>query len=229
MGASGCEFKSRRSDQLVKRRSLIIPYIYKISNNINNKIYIGKTLENIQKRWKEHLNDYKKDKYEKRPLYLAMKKYGVEHFEIELIEECSEDILSERETYWIQYFGSFKYGYNATIGGDGKPYLDYEHIFKTYTLCNSIKETAKLCSCTIDSVRKVLIIFNVDLSIRMSNRVKQLKKSVVMLDKTTLQPIRTFSSLSEAFKYLNKRDSGHITDVCSGKRRTAYGYVWKYL
>ena len=158
-----------------------------------------------------------------------MNKYGVEHFKIEEIEECSIDSLSNREEFWIEYFGSFKNGYNATVGGDGKPYLDYEFIFSTYCLCNSVKETATLCSCDIASVRKVLDNFNIDQSKRMENRSKQLFKPIAMLDKKTMNPIKAFPSLTDAFNYLNKESSGHIADVCKGKRKSAYGYSWKYL
>ena len=98
-----------------------MPYIYKITNDINKKIYIGKTVETIEKRWKEHIKDSKKKTSENRPLYRAINKYGIEHFSIEEIEEVQDQfLLSDRERFWIEYFGSFKNGYNATIGGDGK-------------------------------------------------------------------------------------------------------------
>ena len=88
-----------------------MPYIYKITNNINNKIYIGKTVGTVEKRWKEHIKDYKKRTCEKRPLYRAMNKYGVECFSIEAIEEVDDQILlNDRERFWIEYFGSFKNG-----------------------------------------------------------------------------------------------------------------------
>ena len=63
-----------------------MPYIYKITNNINGKVYIGKTNYTIEKRWKEHCHDYKKLSFQKRPLYRAMAKYGPENFSIEEIE-----------------------------------------------------------------------------------------------------------------------------------------------
>ena len=46
------------------------------------------------------------------------------------IEET--DNPEEREKYWIEYYGSFKNGYNATVGGDGKPYIDYDLVVATY-------------------------------------------------------------------------------------------------
>ena len=73
-------------------------YIYKIVNKINNKIYIGKTnLSSIEERFKEHCYEYNKFHSEKRPLYSAMKKYGIENFQIYLLEECSSEKASERE------------------------------------------------------------------------------------------------------------------------------------
>lgn len=59
-----------------------------------------------------------------------MRKYGVENFTIEEIEKT--DNPEDRERYWIEYFGSFKNGYNATIGGDGRPYIDYDLVVATY-------------------------------------------------------------------------------------------------
>lgn len=74
-------------------------YIYKITNDINNKIYIGLTnLQNPVDRWKKHLQDYKKATlYSKRPLYEAMQKYGIQHFSFQIIEET--DNTAEREKY----------------------------------------------------------------------------------------------------------------------------------
>lgn len=118
-------------------------YIYKIINDINNKIYIGKTNFSIEQRWKEHCKDRKRRNYEKRPLYSAMNKYGIEHFHIEMLEKCSIEQASEREIFWIEYYGSFKNGYNATVGGDGKAYLDYNLIYQTYMYTKIWKKLLK--------------------------------------------------------------------------------------
>ena len=74
-------------------------FIYKITNEVNNKVYIGKTLFSIDKRFKQHKEDSQKENEEIRPLYRAMKKYGIEKFHIEKIEECPLELLSEREKY----------------------------------------------------------------------------------------------------------------------------------
>lgn len=199
-------------------------YIYKITNKINGKVYIGKTLNSIQKRWREHLIDSKKRRCEKRPLYSAINKYGEENFEIEQIEECSHDILNERECYWIEYFGSFKNGYNATVGGDGRPYLDYDLIYNTYIKINSISKTAELCQCSKDSVIKILK----NKGLTTQDFIKNSSKTVAMLDKNTEEILKIFPSAHEASKFLNKTPQ-HIRDVCLGKRKSAYGYKWSYL
>lgn len=94
-------------------------YIYKITNDINNKVYIGKTVKTIEERFNQHLKKAK-DKVN-RYLYDAMNCYGTEHFSISQIEECKEDIVDERERYWIAYYQSNnkEYGYNMTDGGEG--------------------------------------------------------------------------------------------------------------
>ena len=110
-------------------------YIYQITNQVNGKIYVGKTEFSIEKRFKEHCDDAYREAKEKRPLYAAMRKYGIENFHIELLEET--DNPEERETYWIEQKQSFKNGYNATMGGDGRRYIDYDLVIAT--MSNSLQ------------------------------------------------------------------------------------------
>ena len=94
--------------------------IYKITNDINNKVYIGQTIKTLTKRWQQHKCNSTKEYFKQIVLYKAFKKYGIEHFHIEEIEEVENDLLDEREKYWIQYYNCYgNNGYNATIGGDG--------------------------------------------------------------------------------------------------------------
>ena len=197
-------------------------YIYKITNCINDKIYIGKTYLNPDQRFKQHCNESKKFEKKNRPLYSAMNKYGVENFIVETVEET--DSPEEREKYWIEYFGSFKNGYNATIGGDGRPYLDYNLIYNTYIKINSIPKTAELCQCCSDSVVKVLK----NRGLTTQDFIKNSSKTVAMLDKNTEEILKIFPSAREASNFLNKTPQ-HIRDVCLGKRKSAYGYKWRYL
>ena len=52
--------------------------------------------------------------------YAALNKYGIEHFWVELVENCEESQLDEKEIYWIDCYDSFYDGYNSTLGGQGK-------------------------------------------------------------------------------------------------------------
>ena len=92
-------------------------YIYKIWNDINDKVYIGQTTQSIQQRWKEHLYNSHSSQNKPRAVYSAMKKYGEELFHIETIEECENEKLDEREVYWVKYYDSYNNGYNMTLGG----------------------------------------------------------------------------------------------------------------
>ena len=97
-----------------------IPVIYGIKNLINNKIYIGKSI-NVNIRKKQHENAFNRKDGVNTHLQHSIDKYGIVNFEFLIIEEVSLDTIDEREQYWIQNFQSFNplVGYNKTMGGDG--------------------------------------------------------------------------------------------------------------
>ena len=102
-----------------------IGYIYKITNKINSKCYIGQTSKFYKKRCNEHKNAaFNKFKISYNyPLYKAFRKYGIDNFKFEVIEKCEIQKLNEREIYWISYYNSYKEGYNQDLGGEGKRLL----------------------------------------------------------------------------------------------------------
>lgn len=200
-------------------------YIYKITNDINQKIYIGKTEFSIEKRFKEHCKDAFKNRKEQRPLYMAMRKYGIEHFHIELIEET--DKPEEREIYWIEQYRSFKNGYNATIGGEGRKYLDYDILIAAYKELKNITIVSKLYNCDANYLSEILKQNNI--SVLTSEEVNlNLYGHLINQYDLNGNYIQTFSSIKAACKAINKKGVSHISDVCKGKRKTAYGYIWKY-
>lgn len=205
-----------------------MPYVYKITNQINQKIYIGKTVSTIEKRWHQHIREARKERSKNRPLYQAMNKYGIENFKIEMIEECSVESLNYRECYWIEYYSSFREGYNATKGGDGTVYLDYDLIYKTYLFTKSVQKTSELCNCDIHSVSLVLDLYNIDRRERKSNAQNSVKKPVAQIDPTTKEIVAVYESIADAKKAVPNTYS-HISSVCRGKRKTAGGYEWRYI
>lgn len=207
-------------------------YIYQIVNDINNKIYIGKTEFSIEKRFKEHCQDAFRRRNEKRPLYSAMRKYGIEHFHIELIEET--DNPEEREIYWIEQKHSFKEGYNATLGGDGKRYLDYDLIIATYKELKSETKTAEVLKINIKTVKAILEKYKIEIYNSKEVIKQQFGIAVKQLNNENNELIQIFPTAREAAKFIcpNTTSLGgvasHILDVCKGKRKTAYGYKWEY-
>lgn len=97
--------------------------IYKITNKVNGKVYIGQSRD-IYERWEYHLYNINYERYQKILLYKAFKKYGVDAFSFEVVEECDEKELNDKEMYYIEKFNSYVgdplcNGYNMTIGGEG--------------------------------------------------------------------------------------------------------------
>ena len=205
-------------------------YIYCIKNNINEKCYVGKTLRSPEERFLEHLCDSHKQTHENRPLYRAIKKYGEDNFSLQTLEECADELASEREIWYIKKLKTYAHGYNATVGGDGTQLFDHEVIKTQLAAGLSQKFVAELNGCSIDLVRQVRTANNIPLT--------QVRKqpSVVMYTKDGSE-VGVFISAGEAFRFLrevgitNARSDGgtHINAVCKGKRKEAYGFKWKYI
>ena len=205
-------------------------YIYVITNLINSKKYVGKTTSTIDERFKEHCKDSQKERCEKRPLYDAFRKYGIENFKIEEIEYLEDDSkLSEREVYWINELQTYGHnGYNATKGGDGTLVYDHNEIIELYRLGYSTREIENKLGCDISTVRKVL----------KAHGIKS-RGASHMIDQFDLAGnyIQTFDSATEAGQWaleigITKSKQPHcdITRCCKGSRgkKSAYGYIWKY-
>ena len=165
-----------------------------------------------------------------------MRKYGIENFEISLIEKT--DNPNEREIYWIEQKGSFKNGYNATVGGDGKRYLDYDLIIAEYQEIQNITKTADKLNISVDSVKTALDSQNIKIKPSSEISKEKLGKIVKMFDLQN-NYIQSFPTIKEAARYMinignaasSTELSGiatHIRNCANGKRKTAYKYIWKW-
>lgn len=95
-------------------------YIYKITNIITNKVYIGRTTRSIEQRFREHCTAAAKGY--RQHLYQSMRQYGVENFKVEQIDQASSiEELSQKEAYWTEYYQSYYTGYNMTFAGESDP------------------------------------------------------------------------------------------------------------
>ena len=93
--------------------------IYIVTNIKNNASYIGQAKNIYDRLNKHHIYDYK-DKNNccyNTKFYIALRKYGLENFQVDVLELCSEEELDKKEIYYINKYDSFKHGYNSTEGG----------------------------------------------------------------------------------------------------------------
>lgn len=228
-----------------KEWCILYGIIYKVTNLINQKIYIGQTAKGLEERRYMHEYESKKEKTTK-IFHKAIKKYGKENFSWEIIDTAlSKEELIQKEIDWIRrcntYIGFDNHnGYNMTTGGEGGGYAHTE-------------ETKKLLS----EMKKG--IFGVDHPMygrhhtddtkdKMRNAHKGIKKTIqhrenmskgrigiIANSKSVVQLssdgvyIATFSSAKEAKDALHVKDASCITRCCKGERKTAYGFKWMYL
>lgn len=88
--------------------------IYKITNKINNKCYIGQTINTLEGRWERHKNDALSNRLDTH-FARAIRKYGSDNFVTEVIDTATTaEELTQKEKYWIQYYNSIENGYNET-------------------------------------------------------------------------------------------------------------------
>ena len=135
-------------------------FIYKITNKVNGKSYIGQTRYSVEFRWRQHI--HKKDNVY---FHNALKKYGIENFTIETLEECDYKDLDSREIFYIAKYDTFNSGYNLTIGGSGNRVLlldnKYDEIKELYLSGFSSNKIATLYNVDKASIIKILKQLNV--------------------------------------------------------------------
>lgn len=226
-----------------------MPYIYKITNDIDSNIYIGKTNhENPQDRFKEHLSDSKRERCKNRQLYKLMNLYGQEHFQFEVIEEVENDeVACQRESYWIEYYDTYKNGLNGTLGGDGKSYLklNEEEVIKYH--CEEaefvVGRTAKFFDVDRKTIKKILNKNGVKYltlkefyslpsyrkAISESNNPK--KRKVKRIDKNGKEEV--FESIQDSVKDIDSKGTikTRVSSVCTSikTKKPSYGYIWEYI
>lgn len=92
--------------------------VYVITNKVNGKQYVGKTIEGVEARWREHCLSAKRGSLH--GIHRAIRKYGADAFVVEVLETSEDNnFLLEREVYWIATLETYKRGYNMTPGGEG--------------------------------------------------------------------------------------------------------------
>lgn len=216
--------------------------IYKITNKLNGKCYIGQSLD-IEQRWSKHLSTFKRKNCPNYKIYRAFAKYGLENFTFEILEECMPEELDHQEVYWINFFNSFEDGYNMSLGGkacngtNDKKVYQYSlsgHLIKEY---KSAHEAARQNNIQFTNICKVCrgerkTAGGFGWSYEKHEQIQPIKTKRLG-DGTVLQFtkdgqfVAEYSTATEACRVtgINNRTIG---SVCKGKGKTAGGFVWKY-
>lgn len=168
--------------------------IYKITNKINNKLYIGKTAQTIEERFSRHTRNAKANANCCKYIEASIRKYGADNFSIEIIDTCgSSEEANLKEIYWINYYNSCKEGMNLTLGGDSMPGEFNGNAKLTYEKVNDIiqlfltgnyktKDLAEKYNISISTINKILTFklwaeVSCKLSIENKSKIKQLRDS----------------------------------------------------
>lgn len=161
--------------------------IYKITNLINNKVYIGQTRQNYKDRFIQH-KSHARTGLSNHKLANAFRKYGDKNFIIEPIEYCDYDELNEREIYWIEYYNSIEEGYNILLGqslGANTYYKlkNEQEIIDFYYKCHNQIETIKHFGITEYKFRQILSKNNLPTDMTNYGKHKRKKVKIVELNK----------------------------------------------
>lgn len=205
-------------------------YIYKATNLVNNKMYIGLTSNHYSTRWKDHIRrafnagtpDYNCH------FHQAIRKYGVDSFQWEVIEECLNEQLFNREKYWIEQYKTYDFGYNMTRGGEGiLKYNDNDLLlYWNQGLC--IKEICEKLTADkgqISSHLKALGISSDDIIKRGYEKSAQWHIKTVYQYTLEGNFIQQFDSSAQVYQLLGIKN---VAECCLGKRKTAGGYRWSF-
>lgn len=201
--------------------------IYKITNIINGKCYIGQS-KDIERRFAQHISESKR-KRRHTALYNAFEKYGIDNFRFEVIEECCIDELDEKEIFWVQYFGGFRNGYNLTIGGMAPKIIGSDDIVAFVALWNNGRSASSIAKMTghapstIISFLKSAGVYDEHRS-RSAGRAK-MKRAVSQYDMDG-NLVMTYNSIAEASASSGISDK--LISRSATRKRPSTKYQWRY-
>ena len=207
-------------------------FIYKATSITTGKVYIGQSCQTLEKRMHQHLSRATTNYDPNNHFHNAIRKYGFPDFVFQVIEDniINDEVLNEREKYWIEYYNSYYDGYNSTLGGDAGLRRDDLVITALFLEGYTTKEICEMTGYNRSTIynsykanglqeennkRK-----NEQNRLRCSERVEQYS-----LDG---KYIKTYESATAAGQELGNQSA--ISSVCRQEQSalSAYGYLFKY-
>ena len=195
--------------------------IYKITNTINGKIYIGQTVCTLKKRWGEHVSASKSHCPTVSNSYFirAIRKYSPDNFKHEIIEECPNDMLDNREIYWIKFYDSTNpaVGYNICRGGNQGYFYDFDTIYQLWDNGLSISEISRQTNINRVTVRHMLETYHnysIEESRRRGSQHGRYHKICVSQYTVDGAYINSYESASAAERQVSKTTEENILRCC---------------
>ena len=177
--------------------------IYKVTNVINGKAYVGQTIRPLQERFDRHLRDAINNKYPENHFHRAIRKYGAENFVIEQIDSAStQNELNEKEIYWISKLNSIDLGYNTAIGGEGG---------------NTYKGRTKK---QMEITKELISISNTGKNNGMSRSIK--------CKSTKTGEEHLFETLAECLSFFNIKNKETLSKRATGENKLLYKGEWLF-
>lgn len=230
--------------------------IYKVTNNVNQKVYIGQTTTSIEERMYHHIYRAEKELNITHTHFInAIRKYGKDSFSWEEIDSAdTREELNEKEIYWIQYYNSIENGYNIQAGGQNfdtdkfaaacgsKPFYAYrvngeflgEFINKkAFGRKYKVGDThiANVLNHKYNSCNGYIFIykeeFTEDVLKEKISKAKQSFRPIIAINLKTFEQFGPYNSMKECKEALGLKNN-HIGEVLSGKRKSQEGYTFKF-
>lgn len=193
-------------------------YIYKITNTITKKSYIGQI---VAKKGKDRLLEhYRQAHYGYYPITKfrnALRKYKLEDFKVETIDfALSKEELSKLEKHYINFFDTYKNGYNSSLGGDGGCF-GYKHTKEAKAKISENNSKRVISDETKNKMSKA----------KLGKENLKLGKKVNMFH-TNGEFLKTFETIQQAGKFLGKREKeSTIRRILDGRQKTINGFTFR--
>lgn len=208
--------------------------IYKLTNKINNKKYIGQTYRIPEERWDDHRRNAGQHNT---PIANAIKKYGWDNFKAEVIDTAvTQKEANEKERYWISYFktcievyGKEAQGYNLTPGGDGVPKLTPEedkYIYELWQQNYYMKDIGKIINRDEITIKRALLRMGITQE-EIHNRHSYVYRTVYVYNLKG-ELINTFPSLKDAGLAYPNINRSNISEVIRHIKVSTHQLIFLY-
>ena len=205
--------------------------IYIIKNLINDKVYIGQTIQPLKRRFACHILHSSIDSIHTK-LHTAMRELGSDNFYIESILKCKNSELNKFEIEYIKKYDSYHNGYNSTSGGSG---IKHDKIYDEY-INEFIDDYYRMTLCELcikykiseSLVYSVINVAGVDKKINYTIKKANKAITVIMYD-IEFNPVQVYNTISSAIEQLNinkQNGYGRIKVACQNGN-IAYGHRWQ--